>query len=245
MITKYAILLPLIVSFSGRAQLIENSIPDNIQFSKIQFARFPDPLLNRAGVIFFHSDTSYVNSFLRSFSHHILDSVGHTEFKLKFCNNNFRYKQYQVIDFGMSHTTEKLFTLLNSVNAFYVLAKKYKSIWNFRIFRRELKFVSIDTVFKGNIRISSAIQNAKSPEAKSAYLGVASYTFSLMSQVKSGPNVIINRVFSMQSAMTALSIDFSDKILNENGINDKLQLDDVHLKPYKSSSIIFYLPVSD
>lgn len=240
--------LILLISFLpefGQAQLYTDNSPINYYYKNIQFAKFPEPEINKQGVIFYECDSFYINSYIRNLFAVSFEIMKKEIGVFKFKRDRFRYTEYLycVDNIEYSADTSSFLSFTDTVKL-TITAVKNKRYWNWRRFRILLRPIERVTVFTG--MSSGKNEFSSSQNAQFSYVrSIVTSNLSLSIDRFNTPFLITNIPNSEILNISAnLTFNFNDKILQETEIIDKIDLSEIYIKPGKETSVLIYLKVT-
>lgn len=234
-------IVSIIILNSCICQVITDNAPLSYYYSKIEFTKFPEPEIGKQGMIFFTSETTFLDNFVKTKVDNTIKENKEKLYLYKFRKNKFRYTDYFYTVDNIQYISSGNFKLVSDTTTVSILATRNKRKWSWRDFKLFLEKVSVDTIYSG--KVYSNLYFDISNSLKIRELVFKDLTMSLS---KNGIQVF-NKVISTSDwtiSQTRLTYNFHDAIVKENSILESLDLNNLYIKPGKElSNILLYCPV--
>lgn len=223
------------------AQIITDNAPINNYFQKIEFANLPEIETGKQGMLFFTSDTSYFNNFIRNKITHTINEIRSEYFRYKFKRNNYRYTNYHYTMNKIEYISDNKFKSFDDIDYVSVSASRNKRMWSWH----HLKFIllKLDETEVYKIKISS-----NNKFITNNYKDDRALSFNNIRMLISSNDIeLFNDSVSTADWTkydTQLNYNFNDEIIKSYKLYDLIDLENIYCKPANDfSNILFYCPV--
>ncbi|MFD1602925.1 hypothetical protein ACFSJW_07525 [Flavobacterium artemisiae] len=229
------ILMILTLNISS-AQIIFINKPSVQYFEKIQVSKLPDQQSNCGGHIFFFSDSSYFNTYVKTKVKNLIQKTSSNYYLSKFKKNKYIYTNYNYSVINTNYFENKVKGTFTDTTNIQISADRHKKQWSWKHFKFKSKFLSNDIIYTGKIY---SVNRLKSDSLNSKLVLQCS---------NSTIKIFYNNApyFNFDSADTAYNIvyNFSDDSFEKIKISSKINFNNPGIEITKNSkNIIFYFPL--